>query len=166
MKVPIPADHPGCGKHSSYRGGQLGAMTEFVLKCISECGNRIDRKLVTYAWHRASEQTFNNGPSWLHGDLHGTNILADNDTLTSIIDFGLLAVGDPACDLLPAWAFLDKPARDILRRESNCDTQSWWRSQGWGLYLAVMAIPYYWDRNDYMINLSLRILASIAEDEL
>ena len=45
-------------------------------------------------------------PVWLHGDLHSGNLLAERGRLSAVIDFGLLAVGDPACDLMVAWTLL------------------------------------------------------------
>ena len=39
---------------------------------------------------------------WLHADLMPGNLLVDGGRLTSVIGFGCLGAGDPACDLFPA----------------------------------------------------------------
>src|SRR5258708_7646775 len=37
------------------------------------------------------------GPAvWMHGDLHPANLLVTDGQLSGVLDFGLLAVGDPA----------------------------------------------------------------------
>lgn len=45
-------------------------------------------------------------PVWLHGDLAIGNILLKKGKINAIIDFGGVAVGDPACDLALYWSFL------------------------------------------------------------
>ncbi len=39
----------------------------------------------------------------MHGDLLPGNLLVGNGRLSAVIDFGGLNVGDPACNLQPAW---------------------------------------------------------------
>ncbi|MEU4313890.1 aminoglycoside phosphotransferase family protein [Nocardia sp. NPDC024068] len=45
-------------------------------------------------------------PVWVHGDLHPANVVVSNGTLSGIVDFGDLCVGDPAWDLAGAWVLL------------------------------------------------------------
>src|SRR5690242_17543863 len=52
-------------------------------------------------------------PVWMHGDLHPANLLVEGRELSAVIDFGLLGVGDPACDLVVAWAYLSAESRDV-----------------------------------------------------
>ncbi|WP_440106323.1 phosphotransferase [Streptosporangium sp. H16] len=40
---------------------------------------------------------------WVHGDLLPGNPLVVDGRLSAVIDFGGPNVGDPACDLQPAW---------------------------------------------------------------
>jgi aminoglycoside phosphotransferase (APT) family kinase protein len=51
----------------------------------------------------------------MHGDLHPANLLINDGELTAVIDFGLLGVGDPACDLMVAWTYLSADARRVFR---------------------------------------------------
>ena len=37
--------------------------------------------------------------------------------MNSVIDFGLMGIGDPACDLIPAWSLFDSNSRDAFRKE-------------------------------------------------
>ena len=41
------------------------------------------------------------------------NLLARQGRLAAVIDFGGLGVGDPACDVLPAWILLTAHTRDL-----------------------------------------------------
>lgn len=61
--------------------------------------------------------------TWIHGDLMPGNLLIDNGRLSGVIDWSLLSVGDPACDLMVAWMFLDAAARERLRAELDVDAR-------------------------------------------
>jgi aminoglycoside phosphotransferase (APT) family kinase protein len=51
----------------------------------------------------------------VHGDIASGNIVFRDGRLVAVIDWGCLAVGDPACDLIVAWELFDAPARDVFR---------------------------------------------------
>ncbi len=48
---------------------------------------------------------------WFHGDIAPGNLLVRDGELAAVIDFGTSGVGDPACDLVIAWAFFHGAAR-------------------------------------------------------
>ena len=72
-------------------------------------------------------------PVWVHGDPAPGNLLATDGWLSAVIDFGTLAVGDPACDLIAAWAFVPRAARDAFRAAVGLDDATWARGRVWGL---------------------------------
>jgi aminoglycoside phosphotransferase (APT) family kinase protein len=72
-------------------------------------------------------------PVWIHGDPAPTNMLIRDGRLAAVIDFGTLAVGDPATDLIVAWAFLDAQTRPIFRAVLGVDDATWARGRAWGL---------------------------------
>lgn len=80
---------------------------------------------------------------WLHGDLHGGNILALDGWLSGVIDFGDLTRGDPATDYACAWLLFDDPAhREPLRLASRQHGPGTWRrAQAWALAWGVAALP-------------------------
>ena len=45
-----------------------------------------------------------------NGDYAIGNMLPKDSKLSAIIDFGGVALGDPACDLVVAWTFLNEKA--------------------------------------------------------
>jgi aminoglycoside phosphotransferase (APT) family kinase protein len=88
---------------------------------------------------------------WVHGDLLPGNLLVVDGRLSAVIDFGCLNVGDPACDLQPAWNVFADASRARYRAHLRANDASWLRGRGWALYQAVMALPYYWHTNPGMI---------------
>jgi hypothetical protein len=82
-------------------------------------------------------------PSWYHGDLAAENLLVQDGTLTAVLDFGGLALGDPTVDLVVAWEVLDPPAREVFRRQVGVDDATWLRGRAWALSISLM-IWYYW----------------------
>jgi aminoglycoside phosphotransferase (APT) family kinase protein len=75
--------------------------------------------------------------------VHGGNLLAHRGRLSAVIDFGCLGVGDPACDLMPAWIFFSAETRDAFRAAVPVDDATWARGRGWALSVGLIALPYY-----------------------
>jgi aminoglycoside phosphotransferase (APT) family kinase protein len=84
--------------------------------------------------------------------------------LSAVIDFGGLNVGDPACDLQPAWNVFAGDSRMRFRAELEIDNVSWLRGRGWALCQAVSALAYYWDTNPGMIRQASHALAEVLAD--
>ena len=101
---------------------------------------------------------------WVHGDLLPGNLLVVDGRLSAVIDFGGLNVGDPACDLQPAWNVFSGESRIRYRAELEVDDASWLRGRGWAFYQAVSALPYYWDTNPGMIRQASHALAQVLAD--
>ena len=55
-------------------------------------------------------------PVWVHGDVAPGNLLVKDGKLCAVIDFGILGVGDPACDAAMAWTFLMKIVETYLKK--------------------------------------------------
>lgn len=70
-------------------------------------------------------------------------------------------MGDPACDLMVAWTFLDAPAREVFRTAPDVDDAAWARSRGWALSMALFALPYYRDTNPGLVAISNAILGEV-----
>lgn len=101
---------------------------------------------------------------WVHGDLLPGNLLVVGGRLSAVIDFGCLNVGDPACDLQPAWNVFTGDSRTRYRNELQVDDASWLRGRGWALCQAVVALPYYWDTNPGMIRQASHALAQVLAE--
>jgi aminoglycoside phosphotransferase (APT) family kinase protein len=86
-------------------------------------------------------------PVWIHSDLSPGNTPLKNGKLCAVIDFGMVGIGDPACDLIIAWNLLPASIRESFRQKLNVDDATWHRGRGWALSNALIALPYYKDTN-------------------
>jgi aminoglycoside phosphotransferase (APT) family kinase protein len=103
-----------------------------------------DADSATAVWEAAlAAPVWDRPPVWIHGDLYPANILAAHGRLTAVIDFGLLGLGDPACDMLPAWAVLTAQTRDLFRDHAGVDDATWVRGRGWALSAGLGAVRVY-----------------------
>lgn len=147
------------------RGAPLALRDELVQQAIVALGERIDGARARDAWRMAMQAPTHDAPAvWVHGDLQGGNLLARDGRLSGVIDWGLMAVGDPACDLMPAWTLLDKSARATFRDALGAVDALWARGRGWALATALVALPYYWDTNPAMVAPAQHKLAEVLGD--
>jgi aminoglycoside phosphotransferase (APT) family kinase protein len=161
-KVDTSGAHP---RPPHRRGGPLAEGDEAVRQSIAQLGDRIDGDATLRSW----EESLNAPPwedteVWVHGDLLPGNLLVVDGRLSAVIDFGGLNVGDPACDLQPAWNVFAGDSRKRFRAELEVDDASWLRGRGWALYQAVSALPYYWDTNPGMIRQASHALTQVLTD--
>jgi len=147
------------------RGGPLAERDDAVRSAISALGNRIDGGAALRSWEVSVAAPLWRGPgTWVHGDLLPGNLLVREGRLSAVIDFGGLAVGDPACDLQPAWHVFAGSSRRVFLAELETDGDSLLRGRGWVLSQAVIALPYYWETNPGIVAQSLRALAEVLVD--
>jgi aminoglycoside phosphotransferase (APT) family kinase protein len=147
------------------RGGPLAEADQQVRRSIIELGDRIDGHATLRSWEESLAAPAWGGPEiWVHGDLLPGNLLVVDGRLSAVIDWGGLNVGDPACDLQPAWNVFAGASRERFRAELEVDDASWLRGRGWALSQAVSALPYYWDTNPGMIRQASHALAHVLAD--
>lgn len=103
-------------------------------------------------------------PVWLHGDLHALNLLMRRGRLSGVIDWGTMRVGDPAIDLMVAWALFDAPARAVLRAALPAPAAAWARARALAFAKAVRAIPYYRQSNPEFCAAMRVMLARVLQD--
>jgi aminoglycoside phosphotransferase (APT) family kinase protein len=152
-------------RHPYGRGGPLSQHDEHVRRSIAQLGDRIDGDATLCAWQESLDALPWDGPEvWVHGDLLPGNLLVVDGRLSAVIDFGGLNVGDPACDLQPAWNMFAGASRRRFHAELVVDDASWSRGRGWALYQAVSALAYYWDTNPGMIRQASHALMEVLAD--
>jgi aminoglycoside phosphotransferase (APT) family kinase protein len=162
-----PSGGPSPGEHNFFRGVPLAERDAATRAAIASLEGKIDADQVAPAWEgalRAPE--WNRPPVWIHGDLDARNLLVENGWLSSVIDFGGLGVGDPACDVMVAWKVLSADTRDGFRATLSVDEATWARSRGWALSQAVIALAYYTEEtNPVLVREAQRWLAEVLADQ-
>ncbi len=128
----------------SRRGGPLEAQDPEARGALEDLSALIDTDAATAAWDEALDTpAWSDSPVWVHGDLLPGNLLVKRGHLSGVIDWALMGTGDPACDMVVAWALLPPRARAAFRRELDIDDRTWARGRGWALSIGLIALPYY-----------------------
>lgn len=128
---------PLAGEHNFYRGGALATYDAETKEAIENLSDKNYAKATTEVWNLALASNWQYSPVWIHGDIAVGNLLVKNGQLSAVIDFGLLAVGDPACDLAIAWTLFTEKSREAFRSTLNLDKATWARGRGWALWKAL-----------------------------
>jgi aminoglycoside phosphotransferase (APT) family kinase protein len=160
-----PAGGPPPGEHNSFRGEPLAMRDEEVRSAIAALHDTLDTDATIRAWDatlRAPE--WNGRAVWLHGDLQAGNLLAERGRLSAVIDFGCLGVGDPACDVMAAWAYLSAETRDAFRAALPVDDVTWARGRGWALSFGLIALPYYRSTNPVLAGIARHAIDEALAD--
>lgn len=160
-----PSNGPKSGKHNGYRGKPLANRSTETRKALKECQRLIDTAAATKAWEESlSAPTWDKPFVWLHGDLHTANLLTYQGRLKAVIDFADVGLGDPACDLIIAWTFLDKETRKVFREALSVDDATWLRGRGWALSIALIMLPYYLNTNPEIVAMARRVIGEVLEE--
>lgn len=125
---------PKAGTHNFHRGGDLSNYDSEMQEALPKIKNLKKRDHATSLWKDAVSSKWQERSVWVHGDLATGNILVRNGKLAAIIDFGCMAVGDPACDLVIAWHLFDKTSRATFCNTVTLDKSTWLRAMGWALW--------------------------------
>lgn len=125
----------------------------------------VDTDLATAVWEDAlAAPPWEKPPVWLHGDLLPANLVARQGRLAAVIDFGLVGTGDPATDLLPAWALLTARTRDVFRAVVGVDDATWRRGRGWALRAGLGAVRVYRYTNPALAAAGRHALSEVLAD--
>ena len=130
-------DGPIAGSHNFYRGGALSIYDAETRHAITTLTDKAYAESCKNVWDEALSSTWQGTPVWVHGDVAVGNLLVKNGHLSAVIDFGGMGIGDPACDLVMAWTFLEGEGREAFRAALNLDNATWARARGWALWKAL-----------------------------
>ncbi len=135
----VPANGgPAAGAHNFFRGGSLAVYDSETRRAIDALAPRVNARAVTDVWETALASRWTAGPVWVHGDVGVDNLLVEHGRLCGVIDFGQCGIGDPACDLVPAWTLFDAASRAAFRGAVQMDSATWARGRGWALWKALI----------------------------
>jgi aminoglycoside phosphotransferase (APT) family kinase protein len=122
---------PIAGAHNFYRGGALSVYDDEMRLAISKIENKREQNIATQLWTDALSSQWERKPVWVHGDIAMGNLLVHDGKLHAVIDFGQLAIGDPACDLAIAWNLFSGESRTTFQTAIPLDRNTWVRALGW-----------------------------------
>jgi aminoglycoside phosphotransferase (APT) family kinase protein len=138
LHVPAPREAP----RSPFRGVPLALRSDSVARALA-CAPPAQRPRIEQEWAEALRAPLHQGPArWLHGNLHGLNVLAARGRILGVIDFGDLCAGDPATDLACAWLLLDRAGRERMRQLLPRDDAAWQRARGWAVFFGLMFLAH------------------------
>ena len=157
------------GAPRAHRGGPVASLDADTRAAIEELRGMpeegVDCEAVTAVWEETLRAPGWGGPPvWLHADLMPGNLLVDDGRLSSVIDFGCVGVGDPACDLFPAWNLLPASAREVFRAALGVDDATWTRGRGRTLSQALIALPYYRQTNLAMARNARHVIQTVLAE--
>jgi aminoglycoside phosphotransferase (APT) family kinase protein len=141
---------------------ELDARTRAALRAT---GDIIDLDAALAAWDDALETPAWRGQGvWIHADLLRPNLLARSGRIEAVIDFGSAGVGDPAADVIAAWAVFGPAGRAVFRSALRVDDETWRRARGLALHQAALGMPYYAETNPGFAVLARRTLEQVLLD--
>lgn len=159
------SDGPVAGTHNFYRGGSLYIYDKETITAIRNTQKTFDEEMVSQIWNKALESEWTKKSVWIHGDVAPSNLLIDGEgKLCGVIDFGMLGMGDPSCDLVIAWTFFDDESRKVFKEIMNLDKETWDRGRGWALWKALITYDAFHDKNTGISSEMERIIDIIIKD--
>ena len=162
----LPAPDRAAGR----RGGPLGPLLDGLERWLADprwdAAARLDvaavRRIADEARELVDEAV---APSFLHGDLIPGNLLIDAaGHLRAVIDWGGAGYGDPADDLVAAWAVFDDRARAAFRASLPVDDAAWIRARTFAVEQAVGGVLYYEPRGNPLGDVMRRTLQRILAE--
>jgi len=153
------------GAPQARRGRPLTVQDEDTRQAIQDLVGIIDAKAATEIWDKCLQApSWDKEPVWVHGDLMPANLLTVDDRLTGVCDFEGVGIGDPACDLIPAWNLLSASTRASFRAAVNVDDATWERGKGWAFSMALIQLPYYKDTNPAMADNARYVISQVLAE--
>lgn len=150
------------GAPEGWRGRPLATQTDALHRWIAAQDDTVDTEAALQVWERAlGAKPWTGRPVWFHGDLMRGNLLVRDGRLNAVIDFATAGAGDPAIDLLPAWALFDAETRARFRAAVAADDAMWERSRGWAVLVALGAVAYYRETNELLYSTGRRALDAL-----
>lgn len=118
-------------------------------------------------WQAALQAPIDMPPTWLHGDLHALNVLADTQgVITGIIDWGDICAGDRANDLAAIWILLEdaQARREVIDALPHITEATWARARGWAVRLGVTFLDVGGVNEPRIANVGLKTLQRLEAD--
>lgn len=148
------------------RGGPLASADPYTRHSADQLCGEADGDALLAVWEAGVRAPAWGGPPvWIHGDLANGNLITRAGRLSGVIDWGGLAAGDPAVELMVAWNLFEEESRAVYRDALGfVDDAMWLRGRAWAASAAIQALPYYRDTNPDIVARSWRAVAAVVAD--
>jgi aminoglycoside phosphotransferase (APT) family kinase protein len=147
------------------RGAPLAPRDPDTRAALEELRDELDVDTALRVWDSAlAAGEWEREPVWFHGDMLPGNVIVRDGRVRAVIDFSAVGVGDPACDLMIAWALFWGESRACFRRAVDVDDATWVRGRGHALSQAALFIPYYRDTNPLGVARARHLIAEVLAD--
>ncbi len=157
-----PTGGPPSGKANGFRGASLSTRDANFRVALSSLSDIVDTRSAMAFWQESLAVPPATGRmGWVHGDLMPGNLVFRNGRLCGLIDFGMMGVGDPACDAMAAWTCLTAESRMHFREQIGADDAMWLRARGWALSVSVIGLAAYREVNLPLASLFDRTIAEV-----
>lgn len=131
----------------------MSSMDSPTRKAINELDGLIDTHAALTSWEESLAAPYDGHEVWVHSDLTPSNLLVSAEgRLTAVLDFETSGVGDPACDLFPAWYLLPANVHEEFRTTLNVDNPTWLRARGRVLSQAAIVLQHFKNTNPALTN--------------
>lgn len=154
---------PVPGLDNFYRGGSLLNYDAETRKAISFLHGRIDQKAILDLWEKAISTKYAGHPVWVHGDISPGNLLVSGGQLSAVIDFGQLAIGDPACDLMITWTLFYGKSRETFIQSLPLEQDIWIRAKAWTLWKALIIAAGITESNIIEQQKAFKLIAEVMD---
>jgi aminoglycoside phosphotransferase (APT) family kinase protein len=131
---------PKPGQHNFYRGAHPKVYHQEVMQALAKLREDVHHNVYLHIWQQALASSYPSSNVWIHGDLELSNLLVRDGQLCAVIDFGNMAVGDPACDYVMAWTFMTRNERAYFFKLLALDEALIQRAKAWALWKALITI--------------------------
>jgi aminoglycoside phosphotransferase (APT) family kinase protein len=120
---------------------------------------------IRHIWSDALAAPLDLTPTWIHGDLHPSNILVQDGRISAVIDWGDITSGDRATDLASIWMlFDDRRARHhALTAYGELSHATLQRAKGWAVLFGVVLLDTGLNDNRRHAVIGERVLRRVAE---
>lgn len=161
-----PTGGPLPGPENFWRGEPLKARNDATLAAFEQIANELSLPLMTRAWKKALAAPRYEGPGcWIHGDLAPGNVIVADNRVAAVIDWGGMAVGDPACDYALVWSLAKPGGTPVWDLATRADAATITRARGWALSVAAIQLPYYRETNPELASQARRTIHAVLADK-
>ncbi len=151
-RIDLP-DRPSVYPGERRTRASMYSMDSSTRQTIGDLDALIDTRAALASWEESLAAPYDRREVWVHSDLKPNNLLVSAEgRLLAVIDFETCGVGDPACDLFPAWYLLPANVRDEFRAALDVDDATWLRGRGRVLSQALGYLRDYRDTKPTLAN--------------